>query len=505
MKDSYVLVFVTASLMAGILTGEYLRPAAPVWLWPVCLLPLLLVQFTHRMGNGLKNCCLYAAVMLMGIWVHALHEKENRVMLTAAPVSYEAVLLSNPQVHGKVIQCDLMVISNGHTLKVKASILRDTVDNRWQHIHLGDGIRATSVLQQPRNYYPDANFDYVRWLRVHGFRAQTFIYYADWQKASVKLAPLSSFDRLRLRALQFRNKLIDRYRMQGLDGQQEAVLTAMTLGDKSLISSDVRNNYSISGASHLLALSGLHLGIIYAILAMLTGGRRYRSQWQELLRQLLILSAIWSYTVLVGMSASVIRSAVMLTIYAIVILLRRRSFSPNSLALAAFLILLQNPLALWDVGFQMSFLAVAGILLFVPLMERFLTAPVLQRRGIWWIVSMAEVSIAAQLGVFPVTMYYFNRFSSYFLLTNFVAIPLATAVLYLTLLFFASSPLPWLQHATATVIGTVTGWLNGSLSWLSALPGASIEHIHINHWQVAAIYVIILCVYRIICLTLHPR
>ncbi len=156
----------------------------------------------------------------------------------------------------------------------------------------------------------------------------------------------------------------------------------------------------------MLALSGLHLGIIYAILTLLMGGGR-RWRW---LAQGIILTAIWTYVVLVGMPASVIRSATMLNICSVCLVLQRQQASVNTLAFAAIVMLLANPLNLWDVGFQMSFMAVLAIMVYYRSIYYLLP---LRHRLARWAWGMASVSIAAQLGTAPLVMYYFGRFSSF--------------------------------------------------------------------------------------------
>lgn len=233
----------------------------------------------------------------------------------------------------------------------------------------------------------------------------------------------------------------------GFNGQAYAVLAAMALGDKSSLSDELKEEYSVSGASHVLALSGLHLGIIYAILSLLFSRRR----WQ-IVSQVLILLAIWSYVFIVGMSASVVRSAVMLTVYSFVSLLNRNRLSLNTLSVAAVVILAGSPLYLYDVGFQMSFAAVLFIIIFYrPLLEvmpgRIRNIPIIKQ--IW---QMTAVSVAAQIGVAPLIAFYFGRFSCYFLLTNMIVVPAATVILYGAVLTAAVSFQPWLQTLLAGLL-----------------------------------------------------
>ena len=172
---------------------------------------------------------------------------------------------------------------------------------------------------------------------------------------------LSRVERTRLRCLQWRQQLLAHYEAQGLEGEQYAVVAAMTLGDKSALTKDVREVYAVTGAAHVLALSGLHLGIIYALLSLLVVGRR----WQ-MLSQLVCILGIWAFAFLVGLSASVVRSAIMLTVYALLSLGHRDKMSLNTLAFTAILMLVVSPRSLFDIGFQLSFMAVASILLWLP-------------------------------------------------------------------------------------------------------------------------------------------
>lgn len=288
-----------------------------------------------------------------------------------------------------------------------------------------------------------------------------------------------------------REVLLERLAASGLKGDAYGVVAAMALGDKSALSTDVKTTYSKTGASHILALSGLHLGIIYALLSMLVVGRR----WQ-MLSQVLVILSIWAFVFLTGMSASVVRSAVMLTVYALLALGSRRKMSVNTLAFTAIVMLAVSPRALFDVGFQMSFLAVFSILLFVPLIYRIVPAQfLLSHRIIKWLWGMMAVSVAAQIGVAPLIAYYFGRFSCYFLLTNCVVIPAATLILYLAL-----ATLLW--PAVGYVLAAVVGMLNSTLSYIGSLPGASIEGLHPSAMLTVSVYGIILSAWYLFYLSL---
>ena len=307
------------------------------------------------------------------------------------------------------------------------------------------------------------------------------------QRAQQKPSSVSCLDRSKTYFLAQRTKLLDRLSESGVDGSVYAVVAAMTLGDKSQLTKELRDTYAVSGASHILALSGLHLGIIYTLLSLLLSRRR----WQ-VISQVVIIVCIWLFVFLVGMSASVVRSAVMITVYALLSLGHRDKMSVNTLAFAAIVMLLFNPKSLFDVGFQLSFMAVLAILLFYPLFESVWSQQFLFGHRLFrWLWTTLAVSCAAQIGVAPLIAYYFGRFSCYFLLTNLVVVPAATLILYLSLLVLL---IPSLAYLLIYIVDA----LNQLLLWITMLPGASIEGLHPTLLQVWMTYVIIGAVYGLL-------
>ena len=307
------------------------------------------------------------------------------------------------------------------------------------------------------------------------------------QRAQQETPHVSRLDRSKTYFLEQRSKLLDRLSDHGVDGSVYAVVAAMALGDKSQLTKDLKETYAVTGASHILALSGLHLSLIYTLLSLLLSRRR----WQ-VTSQVVIIVCVWLYVFLVGMSASVVRSALMLTVYALLSLGHRDKMSVNTLAFAAIVMLLINPRSLFDIGFQLSFVAVLSILLFYPLFEGVWSQSfLLDHRAFKWLWTMLAVSCAAQIGVAPLIAYYFGRFSTYFLLTNLVVIPAATLILYLSLVVLL---IPSLAYLLIYIVDT----LNRLLTWIATLPGASIEGLHPTLLQVSMVYVVIAAVYLLV-------
>lgn len=308
---------------------------------------------------------------------------------------------------------------------------------------------------------------------------------------------LSSFERTILKAQDFRQQAEQQLHTLHIGEQDFAVIAAMTMGDKSALNQETKEAYSISGTSHILAVSGLHIGIIFQLIILLLGGKR-RSK----LTIILSTTIVWVYVIFIGFPASAVRAATMLSIYSMVLLSLRPDPTLNTLALAYIIMVLVNPFNIFDIGFQMSFLAVGSILLFYPLFFCLLSSHSNIIRAIWGLFC---VSLAAQIGTLPLIVFYFGRISCYSLITSFIAIPAATLILYLCVLLFILSPLTYISFLASSIEGlmqlvmnvltSITQFINTAFRLTSMLPGASIEHVHLSLLQLAILYVAILAGY----------
>ena len=308
---------------------------------------------------------------------------------------------------------------------------------------------------------------------------------------------LSSFERTILKAQDFRQQAEQQLHTLHIGEQDFAVIAAMAMGDKSALNQETKEAYSISGTSHILAVSGLHIGIIFQLIILLLGGKR-RSK----LTIILSTTIVWAYVIFIGFPASAVRAATMLSIYSMVLLSLRPDPTLNTLALAYIIMVLVNPFNIFDIGFQMSFLAVGSILLFYPLFFALLSSHNNTIRAIWGLFC---VSLAAQIGTLPLIVFYFGRISCYSLITSFIAIPAATLILYLCVLLFILSPLTYISFLASSIEGlmqlvmnvltSITQFINTAFRLTSMLPGASIEHVHLSLLQLAILYVAILAGY----------
>ena len=468
--ESVPLLRLAVCLMVGIVVGEYATiplPLLPVFVAMV-VAALLLWKYSQVQSVAIALCFVVLGALLMQ-W-----QKESLwVVWPQGEVQYEAVVLSEPVEKPKTMAVDILL--TGSQRKLKCYLYKD---DRSRSLRIGDGLRIQSRIQE-NSHWRNGTFDYHRYLEVHGFTGTTFVSSWKWQKVQIPLSGLSRLERTKLYFLQLRQRLLSRW---GGDDDASAVVAAMTLGDKSALTNDLKETYAITGASHVLALSGLHLGIIYSLIVLLISGRR----------SLFTILGIWAFVFLVGMPVSVVRAAVMLTVYALLSLGHRDRMSLNTLAFTALVLLMLHPLSLFDVGFQMSFMAVFSILVWVPLLMSVFSPTYLQtHRVVHWLWAMVAVSVAAQIGVAPLIAYYFGRFSTYFLLTNFIVVPAATLILWL-------APVVLLIPSRAYLLLYMVGLLNTVLTRIAALPKASIEGIHPSMLQVSMIYVIITAVYLLI-------
>lgn len=495
-----IIVFLIGGIVVGdLFYGQYNGD----WLLAVFALLLVVLVFVrhHALWSG---ACLGALVACVGVLLVHFKRLDAAQCQLGVPVTYQALVVSLPKDVGKVVRCRLLIVRSGgepvkSTYQVNATILKDKCEERWRQLSLGCGLEVQSVLTAHESQPFISRFNYRRWAEANDIYANSFILPADWQRTDANrlYALLPVVWQLRLRMQLWQQLLGGAFDDMSKDGEAGRLLRAVVLGDKSGLSRTHQEAFSVAGVSHVLALSGLHLGIVYAFLFVLLSQllRLWRHcSWQPMLVQLILLLAIWGYVLLVGMSSSIVRSAVMLSVYSVVSLLSRDKMSVNTLAFTGIIMLLSNPLLVWDVSFQLSFAAVLSIFIFYP----FIYSVVAHRtsfRPLLSLWALISVSVAAQVGTAPLVAYYFGRFSNYFLLSNLLVVPLITVVLYIGLLLlllhvvvgtltFLPSVLSWLTHVLMNIVG-----------WVASFPYASIENIWLTPLQVVLLYLLIGCGY----------
>jgi competence protein ComEC len=275
-----------------------------------------------------------------------------------------------------------------------------------------------------------------------------------------------------------------------LKGEEGAISKALILGDRTSLEGETTRKFGNTGAMHVLAVSGLHVGIVVEILTYLFG---FFSKWISKNRSIiLILSIIWVYAAITGFSASVVRSSLMFTILSGSTLWGRNYISFNSLFLSAFILLIYNPFYLFDIGFQLSYLAMAGIFLFYPFLSK---AIYIKNKWLRKIYDGTMVGVAAQLLTIPVTLYYFHQFPNYFMLTNIGLMIFSFLILLVGILFIAFHWLKPLAYLLGIALFTAVFLMLQIINGINNLPGAVATGFSLETWLVFALFIVILLFY----------
>ncbi len=346
-----------------------------------------------------------------------------------------------------------------------------------KNLLIGDELILRTKFKEPPGAENPGGFNYAAYLKQNNIRATAYLNATDWYKTPTT-PPFS----IKREANIFRSKLLAIYEQYDIKGYEFAVLAALTVGYTDELSPDLRASYSASGAMHILSVSGLHVGIVYVVIAFLLGFLK-KNRLQLVLRATLIVLFLWIYAFVTGLSPSVLRSALMFSFVAIGTSLERKSQIYNTVFMSAFFMLLTEPNYIYNIGFQLSYAAVLSIIIF---QKPFAALLPVRNKALKWGRDLLSVSIAAQIGTLPFTLYYFQQFPNYFLLTNLVAIPLSTIVIYLAIGLLATSFLPTI----ATIVATLLKWslvaLNFSIVQIHHLP-LSVSTFTLNFAQVFAL------------------
>ncbi len=324
------------------------------------------------------------------------------------------------------------------------------------------------------------SFDYGQYLFRQGISGTGFVLADDF-----KVMNKGEISGLMGNIREIRNEAREVYIENGIEGEELQVLSALTLGMRQDLDDEVKNRFIHSGAIHVLAVSGLHVGIIYLFLNILLDVFLSRT---SVFRLIIVISMLTFYVFLTGASPSVFRAVVMLSIIQIGNFFNFKGNIYNLLGISAFIILIIQPQSLFHPGFWLSHFAVAGIVTFFPLFRRFYAHGNIFIRGAG---DLASVSISAQIGTLPLSLYLFRAFPSWFLLTNFLILPLVAPVLIMSNLLIAFSEFPFMAAMFAGVLNELVGFMLGLVKWLDSLPAAYIQGLWMAPLTMVLMYVLI--------------
>ncbi len=334
----------------------------------------------------------------------------------------------------------------------------------------------------PDNSNPNA-FNYAKYLRNKGIKYTVWVEPGDWKKLSI-----GTTNPLRKISFQIRDRLLDRIRGSDLGNNEFAVAAALLLGYVDELGSELREAYSATGVTHILSVSGMHVGIIFLFLEFLLTFLN-RNRIGNLVKIMLMLVFIWFYAFLTGLSPAVLRAAAMLSFIIVCRSLKRSPELINILAASLICLLVYNPLLLRDIGFQLSYLAVTGIILvYKPLCS-------LVRSEIWIVQKLwpiMAVTLSAQFATTPVSLYYFHQFPNYFLLTNLLVVPFSSLIIYAGIAVVVLSFVPYIAVISAKILSILVWMLNFFIQTMEKLPAATTRGIYISWIEMALLYLVLI-------------
>lgn len=291
-------------------------------------------------------------------------------------------------------------------------------------------------------------------------------------------------------AAKFRNQIIDNLKKANFGKEELGIIQALLLGQRNEISAETYNNYKNAGAVHILAVSGLHIGILLLLLQFILRPIE-RLPKGKTIKLILIVGLLWGFALLAGLSASVVRAVTMFSFVAYALYLKRPGNTFNILALSMFAILLAiNPMLLFQVGFQMSYAAVFAIVWIYPLLERLWNPKNKIARYFWQLLS---VSIAAQLGVLPISLFYFHQFPGLFFVSNLLIVPALGLILGMGILVIFLALLNRLPDILVTAYDTIIRWMNGIIGWVAQQEAFVFRNISFDAVQLILAYTILIC------------
>ena len=341
----------------------------------------------------------------------------------------------------------------------------------------------TEIKPIAKNYNPDT-FDYANYMENQNVFHQIKCFENDYFIGG-KVKNFTFYIN------ELRKKLVHSFDAHHFSVRTKSILNALLLGQKQQIDSETLNDYKNAGVVHILAISGLHIGIIYTFFNLIFGFLN-RVKHGKTIKLIVILLLLWTFALISGMSASITRSVTMFSLIAFGTFLNRKNFMFNAIAASGLLLLVYNPHFIFDVGFQLSYAAVISILLFQPFYQRFYYS---KNKIIVYITDLFLVSLTAQLGVLPLMLLYFKQVPTLFLLANFVVIPVATAILILGIivLFLNFVYLPLALHL-GKIISILVEFMNYYIHWLSSFEGYVIKNITFTPFLTVGLYLLILSV-----------
>jgi len=421
------------------------------------------VSIKYRLSalNGLLNKFLIAVLGGMLVWINDIRNNDYWVGKTYVDSSYVIATITEPLVEKTnsfkaLATIDRLYLKNRLYNSRGNIILYFKKDSSVKSLSYGCQVIFNKALKEIKNSGNPGSFDYKRYSLFQGITHQVNLSTNEFE-----ILPNQNKTWFRQYIFNCRSWVIGTLKKFIHGEKEQGLAEALLIGYKDDLDKNLVQSYTNTGVVHIIAISGMHLALIYGLLMFLT--RPLRSKNYKWARMAIILLALWAFTLLAGAQASVVRSAVMFTCIAFGEALSKKTSIYNTLALSAFLLLAYNPFWLWDVGFQLSYAAVVSIVAFYRAIYSWFYFPNKLYDFFW---KTMAISLAAQILTTPISLYHFHQFPVLFLLTNIIAVPLSSLILFAEILLCAVS---WMT-ALGKIIGMSTGlliyWMNSFIEML---------------------------------------
>lgn len=500
----YPFVRLFIPFVGGIIAGIYLKITVNAGLWILTLsIPFLFVfhyfqlrTLPYRMRH-IQGIIFSILSISLGLGITGLHNHRTEALhfenQTGLSGVYRLKIEDVPAYKTNSIRFCVRVqsrISHNKELKCDGKVMayfqRDTNALKLRY---GDQLIAQIQLKPVEPTMNPNSFDYKKYLSNQGIYHRTYIPSSKWVLAK----RAQGFNIYRI-GTSLQERFINLFKIHHPNPNELTVASALVLGYDNNIEPELRSAYTTTGALHILSVSGMHVGVIYLVLSVLLVSLK-RKPLTRILRGIILLAVVWFYALITGLSPAVLRSAVMLSFIIVGECGEREQNTINTLAASAFILLIIDPFQITNIGFQLSYLAVAGIVLIEPLV-RSIWSPKAKIVQLLW--GLTTVSIAAQLASSPLSLYYFHQFPNYFIFTNYIAIPLSSVAIYAGMLTLLTSPFIWISHQLALLFFGSVALLNYCIQFFSHLPYASIKNIQLTLLETILIYIFVFSLYRAI-------
>ena len=403
-------------------------------------------------------------------------------------VVYVMRLTEPLQLKNKAYKTVAVIESIGHAkqeIKTQIKVIvRLAVDSTLSNMRLLTAGSYIATKIQP-TLVPDTHnpggFNYKVWLFRNEITHQLYLAKGSWALLPSK----KSKQYLQILQQKIRTKL-----QQNITGAQEkAVAAALLIGYKQDIDSDLMKAYSNTGVIHVIAISGLHLGLIYGLLIGIFNWMP-GSTIKKWIAPPIMLLVLWGFALLTGAGPSIVRAAVMFSFIIIATMVKQNSSILNALAASAFFLLLLHPFYIWDIGFQLSYAAVLSIVLYQKKIYDTLYFKYKWIQACW---QLNAVTISAQILTLPLVVYHFHQFPNYFLMSNFIVVPLSSIILYGCLLLLPFASVAYVGKGLSIATSLLINSMNWIIQKMNALPFATTNNLQINAFQVGLFFIFIFC------------